>query len=89
MCVLCCFLSSIFLILSPLWALLACVQLSEELTDGSRQSESASRQQRSKVEDILVKMIRLVANVSISVDIGRQLSCTDSLVELLLHVISM
>ena len=61
------------------------VKLSE---DASGHSESASRQQQSKVEDILVKMIRLVANVSISADIGQQLACTDSLLELLMDVIS-
>jgi len=41
------------------------------------------------VEDILVKMIRLIANLSISADVGQQLACTDSLVELLIHIIGM
>jgi len=47
------------------------------------------QQQQSKIEDILIKMIRLVANLSINADIGQQLASTDSLVELLLNVISM
>ena len=67
----------------------ACVQLSEAASADGSHSEAAGRQQQSKVEDILVKMIRLVANLSISVDIGEQLACTDSLLELLMDVISM
>jgi len=66
-----------------------CGQLMEELSSGSCQNETASRQQQSKVEDILVKLIRLMANVSISADVGQQLASTDSLLELLMHVISM
>ena len=58
------------------------LQLSKDSSD-----EAASRQQRSKVEDILVKMIRLVANVLISADIGQQMACSDSLMDLLMDVI--
>ena len=61
------------------------VQLSEELSSGH--NETSSRQQLSKVEDILIKTIRLVANVSINADIGEQLACTERLLELLMNVI--
>jgi len=71
------------------WVWYICVQLSEELSGSSCHNESATRQRQTKVEDILVKMIRLVANVSISADFGQQLAYSDSMLDLLVHVISM
>ena len=65
-----------------------CVQLSEETSGSGSQNKAETASRQSKVEDILVKMIRLVANVSISADIGEQLACSDSLLELLTDIIS-
>ena len=65
------------------------MKLSEEARGDDCHDKAAGRQQHSKVEDILVKMIRLVANASISGDVGEQLACTDNLLQLLMDVISM
>ena len=60
-------------------------------TAGSGNSDAAvakqQQQQLSKVEDILVKLIRLIANASISADVGEQLACTGDLLQLLIDII--
>jgi len=60
-------------------------------TAGSGHSDAAvakqQQQQLSKVEDILVKLIRLIANASISADVGEQLACTGDLLQLLIDII--
>jgi hypothetical protein len=65
-----------------------CCQLTSEMSDGasSAQIESSNRAQK-KVEDVLIKTVRIVANVSISEDIGRQVACSDSIINLLMQIL--
>lgn len=64
-----------------------CRQLCEEQMESAASSSETSSKQQKKVEEVLNKLVRIIANASIAEEIGETIAGCDAVIDLLMRIL--